>query len=207
MKRIFILLVWFVSLSVFAQSVEREYGGKIVLKDAQGYIVEKRTIDRNGDFIIEAPSGRVMQIVTKDAKGNIVILNGANQVIQIVNLSPNNFPHEQHSDIDDLSDGANPISIYKDFNGVKIYERDNKVLFRVGKNFRNEKYIEDGSYKQLRLFKKDFRGNKVVEAEGFKEILKLDPDSFKQLLLRRNMSEEEWEDWMIDNFIKEKLYR
>ena len=207
MKRIFILLIWFASLSVFAQRVEREYGGKIVLKDLQGYIVEKRSIDRNGDFIIEDPSGRVMQIVTKDAKGNIIILNGARQVIQVVNLSHDNFPNDQHYDIDDLSEGANPISISKDIFGNTLYQRDGRTIFEVGMDIFNQKYVKDGNGRQVRLFKRDIFNNRIVEAEPGKEILKMEEANFKALLKRRNMSEGQWEDWMIDNFIREKLYR
>ncbi len=88
-----------------------------MIKDLEGYVLEKRSIDSNGDQI-----GRVMQIITKDERGNIVILNGLHRVIQVVNIRGNSI----------LIDETNAISVLQDIFGNTVYERQGRTLFIVG---------------------------------------------------------------------------
>jgi len=88
-----------------------------LIKDLEGYVLEKRSIDSNGDQI-----GRVMQIITKDERGNIVILNGLHRVIQVVNIRGNSI----------LIDETNAISVLQDIFGNTVYERQGRTLFIVG---------------------------------------------------------------------------
>lgn len=207
MKKLLLLIIGLLPILLFAQSVERGYNGKVIIKDRHGYIIERRSIDRNGNFVIEDPSGRIIQIISKDLDGTIRIdnLNEKNHYPGPVGNNPSvgSYPN----DIDDAIFDSKAVSVKNDIFGNTIYEREGKTLFKVGTNIFDEKFIEDANGKQIRKIKRDIFGNKIVEGENGKELLKLDDSNFKKLLARRGLTEAQWENSIIEEYIQSMLIR
>lgn len=207
MKRLFLLIIGILPILLFAQSAEKGRNGKVIIRDRQGYIVEIRSIDRNGNFIIEDPRGQIIQIISKDLDGNILIEDLRDNSVYSVPIGNNPHHGSHQNDIYDYIDDYGSVSIKTDVFGNTIYERNGKTLFKVGINIFDEKFIEDGNGNQLRKIKRDVFGNKIVEGEKGKEILKLDEINFERLLFNRGLTEEQWENIIIEEYIQFLLSR
>lgn len=207
MKRLYLFIIGFLPILLFAQSVEKGRNGKVIIRDRQGYIVEIRSIDRNGNFIIEDPRGQIIQIISKDLDGKILIEDLRENNEYSTPIGNNSYHDSYQNYIDNYIDDYGSISIKTDIFGSTIYERNGRTLFKVGVNIFDEKFIEDGNGKQLRKIKRDVFGNKIVEGEKDKEILKLDEKNFKKLLANRGLTEEQWDNSIIEEYIHFLLSR
>lgn len=206
MKKTLLLLLCIIPMVLHAQRVEREFNGKVVVKDREGYIIEKRSIDKNGNFVVEDPSGRVLQIIRRDIEsGDFIVEDGEGNLLEVRIIDPHN--NHRHDDFEDFPYEENNISIRDDIFGNTLYERDGRTLFKVGKNIFDEKFIEDGNGRTLRKFKRDIFGNKIVEGENGKKIMSFNEDNFRKMLERRGITEEEWESDIINQFIYSRWYK